>query len=251
MRTTLLSILLSITPAFVTLVRADEEKPDAPRDAKKEIDVREHLEAEKVKFREEMEKHMKAAMEEAAKLEADGKKDAAENLRRQAKEKSEAAIQEHQRAMQAKMEAVMRERAGAERRRVAAEREHAGGERGRAGADRRPDGPPHGDMEGKLRHVQQAVAHLREAGMMDAAENIARLGERMRGSGRGEGGEPRREDGRREDARPDQPRREEGRREEVRREERRPDGDIEALRREIQELRQAVRQLSEKQGERR
>src|SRR6185436_15129822 len=148
-------------------------------------------------------------------------------------EKVEAERRERE-AVARQREAADRERAGADRR-AAAERERAGGEAGRA-ADRRPDGP-RGDVENKLRHVEQAIGHLKEAGMPDMARNLEQEANRLRASLRGgEGDRPR--DG-------DRPR-EETRRDEPRRAVLRPDGDIEALRREIQELRQAVRQLSEK-----
>lgn len=238
MKTTFLSILLSAVPVSTSLVRAQDEKHESPREEKKEgAEIRERIQAEKARFHEEMEKHMKAAMEEAAKLEAEGKKDEAEARRREAKEKMEGAIKEHQRATQARIQAEMRERAGADRGRDGAERDRPAPERGREGADRLPDGPPppRAEIENKLRHVEQAIGHLREAGMPEPAENLERIAERLRGALRGEGGPPR----------------EDGRRGQPRREPDRPGGDIDALRRDIQELRQAVRELYEKQGEHR
>ena len=74
--------------------------------------------------------------------------------------------------------------------------------------------------------------------MPDAAAQINQMADRLRNALRAED-QPRREEGRREDAK----------RDETRREERRPDGDIEALRREVQELRQAVRQMNQRKSE--
>ena len=202
MKTTLLSLLLLIAPGTAGFVRAQEEKsPGAPREERKPEPGPDRAGAEMREFHQKMEQKMKAVMEEAGKLEAEGKKDEAEARRREAKERMKHEIEAHRREMQAR-----REKDGPPR-----------------DGDRRPDGPPRGDMEAKLKHVEQAIAHLREAGMMDQAENLARMAERMRNAGRGPAG--------------DQPRRDD----------RRPDGDIEALRRDIQELREAVRQLNERQ----
>ncbi len=210
MKTTLFTILLAL-PASLSIAQdrkpdapREERKPDAPREEKKEPNERERAQAANAKMRAEIEQHLKAAMEEAAKLDEAGKKDAAENLRREAKERARAAMAEHDRGPQ----------------------EH------------RREGPARAEIEGKLKHVEQAVAHLREAGMAEPAEQINQIANRLRAAMRGEG-EPRREEPRREEAKRDEPRREGAR----------PDNDVEALRREIQELRQAVRQLSERKSE--
>ena len=210
MKTTLLTILLAM-PAGLSL--AQDRKPDAPREERKEPNERERAQEAKSKARAEIEQHLKAGMEEAAKLDEAGKKDAAENMRREAKERAHAAMAEHQRDMQDKR------REGAER-----------------GKDRPVDGPPRAEIEGKLKHVEQAVAHLRESGMAEPAEQINQIANRLRAALRGEGDR-------------EEPRREEAKRDEPRREGARPDNDIEALRREIHELRQAVRQLSERKSE--
>ena len=216
MKTTLLTILLAM-PAGLSLAQdrkpdapREDRKPDAPREEKKEPNERERAQEAKTKVRGEIEQHLKAAMEEAAKLDEAGKKDSAENLRREAKERAHAAMAELERGMQDKR------REGAER-----------------GKDRPADSPARAEIEGKLKHVEQAVAHLREAGMAEPAEQINQIANRLRAAMRGEG----------------EPRREEAKRDEPRREGARPDNDVEALRREIQELRQAVRQLSERKNE--
>ena len=225
MKTTLLTILLAI-PASLSFAQdrkpdapREERKPDAPREENKELGEREQAQEAKAKLRGEIEHHMKAAMEEAAKLEEAGKKDAAENVRREAKERAHAAMAEQERIMQ--------------------DKRREGAERGKDRPAARPaDGPPRAELEGKLRHVEQAMAHLREAGMPEPAAQINQIANRLRAALRGEG-EPRREEPRREDAKRDEPRRERVR----------PDNDVEALRREIQELRQAVRQLSERKSD--
>jgi len=145
-------------------------------------------------------------------------------------------MDEHQRAMQAKMrERQQRERAAQAER---AERERTGqSDRGapadrmasernegeRAGDDRRPDGPPRSELERKLHHVEQAIGHLREAGLPDPAENLGRLADRLRHALHDQEG-----------PRPDGPRR---------------DDDLAALRREVEALKLAVRQLCEKRDQ--
>ena len=159
MKTHLLTFILSVSPAMITVGSAEEKKPDAPREERREAAERERRQVEDAAAaaREEIEGRLNAVMHEAAKLEVEGKKDEAEALRREAKEKAHAAMQEHERAIYARNEV---------------------GERGREGPDRRPDARPHAELEDKRKHVEQAIAHLREAGMMDAAENIAGLAER-------------------------------------------------------------------------
>ena len=231
MKTTLLSILLALSPGIIFSGFAQENKPDAPREEKKEPAERERHQPE-AQAREEIEKKVKAAMEEAAKLDEAGKKDAAENLRREARQMAQAA-KAHERAA---------------------------GERRHEGEDRKLDGPPRAEIENKLKHVEQAIAHLREAGLPEPAEHLNQLANRFRAALHGPDQprpeearreEPKREEGRREEPRREEGRRDEPRREDVerdkpRREDRRPDNDVEALRREIQELRQAVRQLNER-----
>ena len=231
MKTTLLTVVLGLSPGFAFPAFAQEKKPDAPREEQKEPSERERHQAAEAKAREEIERKVKAAMEEAAKLDEAGKKDAADILRREARQMAQAG-KGHDRGA---------------------------GEGRREGDAKKPDGPPRAEIENKLKHVEQAIAHLREAGLPEPAEHLNQLANRFRAALHGEDQprreEPRREEGRREESKRDEPRREEGRREEPKREEpkreerredRRPDNDLEALRREIQELRQAVRQLSER-----
>ena len=245
MKSTLLTAILALTPGFSLSTFAQEKKPDVPREEHKEHAAREHHQSE-AQARETVERKVKAMLEEAAKLDEAGKKDAAENLRREAHQMAHA-VKAHDRAA---------------------------GEGRREGDAKKADGPPRAEIEDKLKHVEQAIAHLREAGLPEPAEHLnqtanrlravqrspdqPRPGEARREKPRREEGrreepkreEPRREEARREEGRREEPRREEDRREEAkreepRREERRPDNDVEALRREIQELRQAVRQLHE------
>lgn len=214
MKTTLLSLLL--LTAISLPLSAQEEKKDAPRG---DGDKREAAQRDLAKAKENIEHHMQAARAEVEALEKAGKKDEAEARRRQAEEQFKAArneLEQHTRAAQGS---------------------HEGGDRPDA---RRPEGaPPRAELENKLHHVEQAITHLQEAGLAEPAENLKQLANHLRAALKGEGDGPRREEPRR----PDGDRREG--------EPRRPDGpppnDIEALRREIQELRQAVRQLSEKQ----
>lgn len=231
MKTTLLIAILALSPGFALSTSAQDKKPDAPREEQKDHAEREHHQAAEAQAREAIEKKVKAALEEAAKLDEAGKKDAADNLRRAARQMAQA-VKAHDRAA---------------------------GEGRREGEGRKTDGAPHADVANKLKHLEQAIAHLREAGLPEPAEHLSQLANRFRAALHGpdqprredaKREEPRREESRREEAKREEPRREEGRREETkreegRREERRPDNDVEALRREIQELRQAVRQLNE------
>jgi hypothetical protein len=174
------------------------ERRDAPpekRDGPGPEAMRERMEQEQRAFRTKMQQKMEQAMKEAAELEAAGKKDEAEAARRAARERADNAVREFQAAMQKKNQEAMRGR-----------------------GDRRPEGPPP-DMEGRLKHIREAVAHLHEAGLHDIAENVARMAERMRQGDRPDGPPPERGDARR------------------------PGPELEGLRREIQELREAVRGL--------
>jgi hypothetical protein len=233
MKTTLLSILLCVTPTLVTQSRAEEETPDAPHEEKREEPRGpERMQKEMTRFREEMQKQMQGAMEKAAQLDAEGKKDEAEEVRRRANQKRQAAIEEHQRAMQAKMrdrhaqegpdhrhERMEGERGGPK------EREPRDAGPGRPdGPDHRPDGPPRSETERKLHHVEKAIAHLREAGLPDPATNLERIAQRLRNA-------LHEEHAGHDGPRPDGPPR---------------DPEMSALRREIEELKQAVRDLAEK-----
>lgn len=229
MKTTLLSILLCLTPVLATTSRAEEEKSDAPREEEKEeAKPRERMREERARFQEETKKHMQEAMKKAAQLAAEGKPDEAEDVRRQAKEKRQAAIEERRRAMQSKM----RDRhpqagPGHQGDRMERERGHplkreqrGAGPEGPVRPRPHPDGPPRGEMVGKLHHVQQAIRHLREAGLPDPAENLERLAQRLCNALHDHDG-----------PRPEGPRR---------------DADLDALRREVQELKQAVREMCDK-----
>ena len=148
--------------------------------------LRERFEREQQAFVEKMQQKTEAVMKEAAALEADGKLDKANDLRAQAKQNLEAAIKEHQAATQKKMQALAR-----------------------------GDGLNPQDPKNQRHHAEQAINHLREAGLPDLAEQVARAAERLRQPAP----EPRRWD-----------------------------GDINALRRELNELRETVRELKESQS---
>ena len=219
MKTTLLTTVLALSQGFALSAFAQDKKPDAPREEQKESPRRERPHAE-APARENIERKLQALMQEAAKLDEAGKKDAAENLRREAHELAEAA-KTHGRG---------------------AREGHREGDAGK------PEGPQRAEIENKLKHVEQAIGHLKEAGLPEPAGQLNQLANRLRGALRGEG-EPRREETKRDEPRREEARRGEPKREEPKREEGRPDNDIEALRREIQELRQAVRQLHERKSE--
>ncbi len=222
---------LLLSAALLLPLSAADEKPDAPRnadkpDAPREADkpappARERL----AEAKENIGRQFQAAMAEAAELEKAGKKDEADARREKARAQAEAAKADLERAVKEQGDRPRRE-----------------GEPKRESGDRRPDGAQPQELENKLRHVEQAIAHLREAGMPEPAEQLNQIANRLRAALRGEGDAPRDGAPRRGD--PEAPRREEGRREEPRR----PQSDIETLRREIQELREVVKQLAEKQG---
>jgi hypothetical protein len=225
MKPQLLSLIVITAAAWTGQVTAQEPPRDHPREEKKEdgrkdAELRERMQNEQRAFREKMEARMKEAMQEAAKLEADGHKEEAEALRAKAKERLEAAVKEHQAMMQRKTQAAMRERASGER---------------------RPDGPPPAELENKLKHVEQAVAHLREAGMPDAAESIARIAERLRQEMRTPV-RPRPDEARRTEPlpRPDENRRPD----EALRPVQQLEAELDALRREVRELHEAVRRMN-------
>lgn len=116
-------------------------------------------------------------------------------------------------------EAGKEEKAAEVQRRVHALEEQLAPPGRRPEGDRGPGAQPERMIaERRIQHMREAVAHLREAGMNDAAERVAQEAERMQQGLRG-GAEDRR--------RPEQ-----------------AGGDIERLRAELQELRQAVRQLN-------
>lgn len=160
----------------------DRRPTPAPVDAA----LRERFEREQQAFVEKMQQKTEAAMKEAAALEAAGKPDEANALRTKAQQNLEAAIKEHHAATQKKMQALAR-----------------------------GDGLNPHDPKNRLHHAEQAINHLREAGLPDLAEQVTRAAERLRQPAP----EPRRWD-----------------------------GDINALRRELNELRETVRALKESQS---
>ena len=184
-------LLLSLLCAAASCVSAHAQapkppappSPDRPAPGPPDAALRERFEREQQAFREKMQQKTEAAMKEAAALEADGKLDKANDLRAQAKQNLEAAIKEHQAATQKKMQGLAR-----------------------------GDAPKPQDPKNRLHHAEQAINHLREAGLPDLAEQVTRAAERLRQPAP----EPRRWD-----------------------------GDINALRRELNELRETVRALKE------
>ena len=165
MKTTLLSLLLF--SAISLPVCAQEEKKDAPRGDgdKREAAQRELVQAkesiqrsmkvavEEVAALEKAERSMKAALEEAAALEKAGKLADAEARRRQADEQFQAARSE------------LEQRTREARRNFEAHREG----RDRSEAPRPEGAPPRAELENKLRHVEQAINHLKEAGLAEPA----------------------------------------------------------------------------------
>lgn len=190
-------LLLSLLCAAASCVSAHAQdpkppappSPDRPAPGPPDAALRERFEREQQAFREKLQQNTEAAMKEAAALEAAGKPDEASALRTKAKQNLEAAIKEHQAATQKKMQALAR-----------------------------GDSPQDPTSKNRLHHAEQAINHLREAGLPDLAEQVARAAERLR-----------------------QPLPEP-------REPRRWDGDINALRRELNELRETVRELKQSQS---
>ena len=201
-------LLLSLLCAAASCVSANAQdarppappSPDRPVPGPPEAALRERFELEQQAIRAKMPQKTEAVMKEAAALEADGKLDKANDLRAQAKQNLEAAIKEHQAATQKKMQALARGDAPIPR---------------DMQAPGRGDAPPPRDLKNQRHHAEQAINHLREAGLPDLAEQVARAAERLRQPAP----EPRRWD-----------------------------GDINALRRELNELRETVRELKESQS---
>jgi len=192
MKKTILFLLVGGTTAVTALSRAQESPPPPHGTHSAPADLHAHLHEETARFHEEMAQLMKGAMEKAAALEAEGKKDEAAEVRAHAEKKQQSAIKEHQRTMQEKNRRRLKQEH--------AERERAGREHTRKGQGpqaerlkRRPppaqaDQPPPGhhygstapEKERRLHHVEQAVKHLRQAGLIAPARNLERLAERLR-----------------------------------------------------------------------
>ena len=152
-------LLLSLLCAAASCVSAHAQdpkppappSPDRPAPGPPDAALRERFEREQQAFREKMQQKTEAVMKEAAALEADGKLDKANDLRAQAKQNLEAAIKEHQAATQKKMQGLAR-----------------------------GDAPNPQHPKNRLHHAEQAINHLREAGLPDLAEQVARAAERLR-----------------------------------------------------------------------
>ena len=226
MKTTLLTAVLALSPGLAFFTLAQDNKPDGPREEQKEHPDRERHRAAEAQAREEIEKKVKAALEEASKLEEAGKKDAAENLRREARQMAQAVRAQARAASEGRREG---EAKTCEESKEAAHRERieASKEKGRAEIQ---NVHAKAEIENKLKHLDQAIAHLREAGLPEPAEHLNQMANRFREALHCED-QPHPEQARREEARREEPRREEARRDEPKREDRRPDNDIEALRR--------------------
>jgi hypothetical protein len=126
-------------------------------------------------------------------LEKEGKKEEAEEIRTQAKKRMNAAIKEHRQAMSAKrrenqqrqraqrMERSDRARPLQLERQRAHQLDHSGHgpENAPAGPDHR-EGPPPREIQNKLHHVEQAIGHLREAGLPEPAADLERMANRLR-----------------------------------------------------------------------
>jgi hypothetical protein len=263
MKKTILTLIVGCSATLAPTTRAQDTTPPPPEQEPKKVAEPKEIEArlteERRQFEKKMEDGMRGAMEKAAQLEAEGKKEEAEEVRAQARKKLQTSIENHRREMQAKMRemnqrdrAARLERAERQRDRERAERReqkqakapglegHDAGHRPDGPAaphrpDHRPDGPPRPELESKLHHVEQAISHLREAGLPDPAANLERVAQRLRnamhesqGPAAGHGPHP---DGPPHGKRPDGPPREE----------------LGALRREVEELRQTVDKLCKMQ----
>ena len=188
---------LAFLPALPLLAES-EKKPEGHAGPHGEA-MKEKIEAKHREFQAHMQEKMQGAMREAAELEAKGRKDEAEALRAKARERMEAAIKEHRMEMQKHHQEMMRDKPG------------------------HPGGPPP-EAVARLKHIEQALGHLKAAGLHDVAEQVGRAADRMRAAIRGEHAP--------DEGRPQRPEPPHG-------------GEVEALRRELKELREAVGQLRE------
>lgn len=198
MKTTTLILWLGCAAALLSPSRAEEIRPLPPEpEARREAyrapaDFEAALLEEQASFEREMERHVKEATEKAVALEAEGRKGAADELRAQIKKRVQAAVQEHRRAVREKLQAKVREqqqlqkerrelqlRQRAERQRAQAERRHHVPPE-REAADHADDDTRPRELNRKLNHVQQAIRHLREAGLPEAAANLEKVAERLR-----------------------------------------------------------------------
>lgn len=197
MKTTTQILWLGCAAALLSPLPAEEMRPPSPEpEARREAyrapaDFEAALLKEQASFEREMERHVKEATEKAVALEAEGRKDAADELRAQIKKRVQAAVQEHRRAVREKLQAKVREQQQLQKeRRELQQRQRA--ERQRAQAERRHHVPPereaadHADdtrpreLDRKLNHVQEAIRHLREAGLPEAAANLEKVADRLR-----------------------------------------------------------------------
>jgi len=198
MKPLIVSILAGCAPALISSAFGQDQPPPAPpahpepgEHAAPHNPDKESPRSEKAldQIAREIAATMTAQMEKAASLEAEGKMEEADTLRAHAKKRMLAAIEGHRNsAEQTKQEkqrqrAERIERADRDRQRQRLERggrpaDHPS-ER-RDAPDRRPEGPPPVELERKLHHVEQAMGHLREAGLPDPAQNLEHLAERLR-----------------------------------------------------------------------
>lgn len=186
MKKATLFLLLAGTTAVTALSRAQEAPPPPPHG---DHAPGHHQLKETARFHEEMMQLNRAAMEKAAALEAEGKMDEAAEVRAHAGKKQQAAIEAHHRTLQEKSRARAQKERTEKIKRAARERAE---KRERQQAEPRPDRQPpadhhygsHGpDRKRRLHHIEQAIKHLHEAGMVAPARNLERLADRLRQSG--------------------------------------------------------------------
>ena len=222
MKTTLFCLLISLGTSVMSLTYAEVgEKPRAPEEKPGE-DVKAKLREGQERFRAKMQEQMQGAMKKAAQLESEGKKEEAEAVRREARERMAASVEKHQKMMMEKMQELAR-------------------------GEEHPKAAPKEALRGKLEHVEQAIAHLREAGLMEEAAHLKNVAEHLRHAMAEHGEQPRKPDGDQEHKEhPKHPAEEQ----KAAREKAHPDndglrGEVEALRHQMQELQHLMKKLRE------
>jgi HAMP domain-containing protein len=252
MKTLLLSMLLSISPFLIATATAQEENasPTSPSSPQSEETIapkahspaiqqiiEEHAEAQRKIIETEQ-----AATAQAAALEADGQPGPAAEVRQRAREKMQATVEELHRSTEGKIKQSHKEgacpvcqqneadnapappardnKAEQGHRRQADDRQA----HDRQANDRQADGnAPRPGVKRRLHHVEESIRHLRAAGLHDRAQELEKFAHTLRTS---TAPSPRPKH-----AKPPH-----------------PQDDIQALRREIEALRQSVQSLMDKEN---
>jgi HAMP domain-containing protein len=247
MKTLLLSMLLSISPFLIATATAQEENasptspsspqgeetiaPKAHSPAIQQI-IEEHAEAQRKIIETEQ-----AATAQAAALEADGQPGPAAEVRQRAREKMQATVEELHRSTEGKIKQSHKEGAcpvcqqneadnapAPPARDNKAEQGHRRQADDRQADDRQADGnAPRPGVKRRLHHVEESIRHLRAAGLHDRAQELEKFAHTLRTS---TAPSPRPKH-----AKPPH-----------------PQDDIQALRREIEALRQSVQSLMDKEN---